>query len=214
MKYIGALVLTLLILPSFAQKKESYLQAGISANGYRGELGTYDRWSAGFQAGVLFNHKKRLNGALNFGLGSITGEDGSFGFQSNTNSPAPNNFVKTNFVFLNYDLHINLLKREHLIVHIGPGIGFMRFTPKDEFGDGLETQDRTRQEEETYRNLALMLPVSLGVVYFMPNKMGISVKSSLLNVNTDYLDNISELGDSSNDNMMNVRLSLLVPLGG
>ena len=61
--FIGILGI-LLALPSWAQKKPSYLQVGITANSYNGEIGTYNTWSAGMQVGILFNHKKRLNGAF------------------------------------------------------------------------------------------------------------------------------------------------------
>lgn len=212
MKVIIGILSVLLALPSFAQKKESYFHVGVSANSYNGEIGNYSDWSPGMQFGLLFNKKKRLNGAVNFGFGAVNGEDRNFGFQSNTGTPTPNNFVKTNFIFLNYDLHVNVLKRENLIVYLSQGIGFIRFTPKDEFDEDLEPQDNTRNEGETYRNLSLILPTSLGVVYFIPGKLGFSFQGGWLNTSTDYLDNISELGDSGNDNTLSIRLALLLPL--
>ena len=214
MKYAGAIVLIFITFSSFGQETPPFFQAGVSANSYNGELGNYDNWSAGFQVGILFNKKKKLNGAFTLGLGSTAGEDGTFGFQGNANTPAPNNFVKTHFLFLNYDLRFNIIKNQNWIVYISQGIGFMRFTPEDEFGEGLETQDQTRQPDETYRNLSIMLPTSLGAIYFLPNKFGISFQFGLLNTGTDYLDNISEFGESGNDNMLSTRLSLLVPLKG
>ncbi|TRX61772.1 hypothetical protein FNH22_03055 [Fulvivirga sp. M361] len=212
MKVFIGILCVLLALPSFGQKKESYFQVGVSANSYKGEIGNYDSWSPGIQAGILFNKKKRLNGALNIGFGSLSSEDQTFGFQSNTGTPAPNNFVKTNFLFFNYDLHINIIKKEQLILYLSQGIGFMRFTPKDEFDEVLESQEDTRNEGETYRNLSFILPTSIGIIYFTKRKLGFSFQAGIFNTNTDYLDNISELGDSGNDNALNLRLALLIPL--
>lgn len=212
MKYVGALFLMLVTFFSFGQRKPSYLQLGVSANSYNGELGSYSDWSAGFQGSIIFNKKKKLNGAFNFGLGSITGEDGNFGSRENTNDPAPNTFVNTHFLFLNYDLRFNLVKKQNWGLYLSQGIGFIRFTPEDEFGEGLETQDQTREPGETYRNLAVMLPTSLGAMYFLPNDFGVSLQLGLFNTGTDYIDNISELGESGNDNILSMRLALLVPL--
>jgi hypothetical protein len=58
-----------------------------------------------------------------------------------------------------------------------------------------------------------MLPTQVGAIYLLPNQWGIGIQAGLLNPLTDYLDNIKELGNrSGNDNVMQTRLLLYVPL--
>lgn len=209
---LSLIVLLLLTHMIVRGQKKSYLSAGVAAYAYNGELSTYASWSPGIHLSALLNPTKKLNGSVTFALGSFTGENNSFGFPSTIGTPTPNSFVKTNFVRLNYALRYNLLERKKVMAYVSLGAGFIRFTPKDDLGEDLEPQDNTRQENETYRNLSFILPTTLGVVYFFPNRFAVNLEFGLLNSTTDYLDNISELGDSGNDNLANLNLSLLLPL--
>ena len=207
-------IASFLSIPLFLfRQKQSYLAVGVSGNSYNGELGTYKSWSPGFCISTLFNPTKKLNGSVSLSLGSFSSEKSNFDFRANTGTPTPNNFVKTNFVRLNYAIRYNLVHKEKLIAYVSQGIGFLRFNPKDDLGEDLEPQDNTRQQDETYRNISFMLPTSLGALYFLPNKFAVSLELGLLNTTTDYLDNISEFGDSGNDNIITSQLSLIVPLG-
>jgi hypothetical protein len=206
-------LLLLLPIAVFAQQAKMYMHSGIAMNSYKGDLGTYDKYTGGFQLGIQLNKKKRLNGAFNLGFGRITDDDPSIQPSGLSGVAEPNNFFKTNFIYLNYDLHINIIKKQNLIVYISQGIGFMRFTPKNNEGESLQDQQDTRELGESYRNSALMLPTSMGVIYFLPNNFGLSLQSGIYNTSTDYLDNISAFGDAGNDNILAFRLAFYVPLG-
>ncbi len=207
-------ILLLLSIPfaASAQLPDKFVHFGIAMNSYKGDMGTYDKYTGGMQFGVQFNKKKRLNGAFNLGFGSITDDDPSIESSGLAGATEPNTYFKTNFVYLNYDLHLNIIKKQNLVVYISQGIGFMRFTPKNEDGEKLQSQQNTRISGENYRNSVLMLPTSLGAIYFLPNNIGLSLQTGLMNPSTDYLDNISEFGKSGNDNVLTFRLAFYVPL--
>ncbi|MEM9389247.1 MAG: outer membrane beta-barrel protein [Bacteroidota bacterium] len=211
----GILKLILLILavvPTLViAQKQSIITVGVSGNSYNGELSSYSSWSSGLQIGWIFSPNKRLSGSLSAGLASVTGEDGDFTFQTNIGDPAPNTFVKTNYFYAHYALRFTFLRKGNVSAYLSQGLGFMRFTPKDEFDEELEDQDDTRNQDETYRNISFMIPTSIGASYTFTNGFGINLELGLLNSTSDYLDNISELGSSGSDNVLATRLALAIP---
>lgn len=210
MKYVILLLLTSSTL--YAQTAEKYLLVGANMNSYKGDMGSFDQWNGGLQLGVRFNKKKRLNGSIHLIFGAISDQQAALEPNQQSQFVGPNNYFKSNFFSINYEAHYNLIKSSKWLVYIGQGIGFIRYTPKDEFGQKLEEQPLTRAEQETYRSTSLMLPTSIGATYFLSNGMGLALQTTLSNPLTDYLDNISELGSSGNDNILSTRFSLLFPL--
>ncbi|MEP2770840.1 MAG: hypothetical protein ABJH05_01740 [Fulvivirga sp.] len=211
MKKLGIL-LPLLLAAAFvhAQLPQKWVHTGISMVSYKGDLSEYDQYSAAFHVGIQFNKKKRLNGGFNLGFGSVSGENRTF--TTTVPDKTPNRFFKSTYFYANYDLHINLIKKDNYIVYLSQGIGFIRFTPTDQFGEDLLEQNNTRADNETYRNASIMLPTKLGAMYYLPNDFGIGLQAGFYGTMTDYLDNISELGESGNDNILEYRMSLYVPL--
>ncbi|UII21098.1 hypothetical protein [Fulvivirga ligni] len=208
------LAITLLLSLCFHYSSEAqnlWAHTGISMAAYKGDLSSYDQYRGLFQVGVQLNKKKRLNGNFNLGIGSVSGENRDFR-RFETGDIEPNRYFRTNFFFLNYDLHYNIVKTDFLIVYVSQGIGFFRFTPKDDEGNSLIDQGNTRNPDESYRNSTFMLPTSAGATYFLPNKYGIGLQAGFLNPLTDYLDNISELGETGGDNILEFRFSLYVPI--
>ncbi|MDX1627056.1 MAG: hypothetical protein R3345_00070, partial [Fulvivirga sp.] len=161
--------------------------------------------------GIQFNKKDKLNGSFQIGFGTINDEDRDF-ISSNSSTASANKFFKTNFFYVNYSLHYNLIKKENLIVYISQGIGFLRFTPTDQFGDNLQDQPGTREEGETYRNASIMLPTSVGAIYLLPNQYGIGLQAGFYGTLTDYLDNISQLAETNNDNILGIRFAFYIPV--
>lgn len=198
------------LLQAQAQAPRKWLHTGVSMVSYKGDLSSYEGFSSAFHVGIQFNKKKRLNGGFNLGFGSVTGENRSF--TTDIPDKTPNRFFKTNFFYVNYDLHINIVKRDNFILYLSQGVGFLRFTPTDQFGNNLSDQIETRADDETYRNATLMAPTKLGAIYLLPNYFGVAAEAGLFNTGTDYLDNISELGESGNDNLLAFRLSFFIPL--
>jgi hypothetical protein len=189
---------------------------GISSNGYAGDLNVYDKWASALHMGFKLNHRTHLNGNVNFSIGNITGQDPYFvnGNPEFTGKDySPSKYFNTSVITANYDLHLNIIKKQNLIVYLSQGIGIIRFNPKDEFGNPLQKQPQTRVPGEVYGNTAIMLPTNLGFIYFFPNRFGAGIQAGFLNTQTDYLDNISLLGPNDrNDNVLQVRFSFYAPL--
>lgn len=98
------------------------------------------------------------------------------------------------------------------MVYLSQGIGFIHFSPEDDEGNSLADLPNTREDQETYRQESFMLPTNVGVLYLLPNQYGVSVQAGFYNPMTDYLDNISQLGDSGNDNILAIRFAFYIPL--
>jgi hypothetical protein len=192
-----------------------FLEIGVSANAYRGDLSTqHPKWSSAFHAGLKLNFKKRLNSHLNLAIGTIMGQNPDYVFVSEMNpAPSPNLFFKTNFISANYDLQLNLLKYKGFIVYLSQGIGLIRYEPKDDTNETLQNKFDTRAANETYGNVSLMLPTQAGINYILKNGYGIGLQAGWLNPQTDYIDNISQWGNrQKKDNTFMVRFAFMIPL--
>ncbi len=213
MKTIKLLVLcSLLSGLAFAQAPSKFIYGGFAANAYKGDLSGYDKWSSSFHIGLKFNRKERINGNVNIAFGNVTGQNPNYQFVTEQGFASPNRFFKTRFFSLNYDLQINIIKKNNIIVYASPGIGVIVFNPEDQFFNKLIDQPSTREEGEDYTSSAIMLPLQVGIIYFLPNDFGIGFNLGLLNSQTDYLDNISLWGNKSgNDNIMWAKFSIYIP---
>lgn len=213
MKHLSLCLFLFLTNLAFGQKPALYINGGPAIMKYNGELGSYDNSSGSIQLGLQFNKKEKINGALNIGFGSITGQDINFGPRAEiSTAPTPNRFFKSNFIFINYEVHYNFIKKENFNLYFSQGAGFFRFNPQDDLDNDLQELPETRSEGETYRNAALMLPTSVGGMYFLDNDFGVGLQFGFYNTLTSYLDNISELGDGGNDNILFFKLAVYAPL--
>lgn len=190
------------------------LEIGVSANAYRGDLGSYQKWASAFQLGLKFNRKKRLNGHLNVAIGTLTGQNPAYVFTGESESvPSPNRFFKTNFVTVNYDLQVNFIKTPRWMVYVSQGVGLIRYNPKDDRNVSLRDQLSSRPSGEAYGTVALLFPTQVGAMYLFPNGYGAGIQSGFLNTTTDYLDNISQWGNRRrNDNALWVKFQFVAPL--
>lgn len=188
-----------------------FLELGISANSYRGDLNAnFDKYAIGIHAALKYNRKKRINGKLSLMYGMINGQ--------NVNYPAalsetPNTFFTTTMLTFHYELHVNIIKKERYGVYLSQGIGLMRFNPKDENYENLSDQFDTRPDGESYSPVTLMLPTSLGGYYLLKNGYGIGLQLQYLNSRSDYLDNISQWGfRKKKDNVFLTKFTIYIPL--
>lgn len=207
----------LLILPCSyalqAQQPLSFVHAGFSMNGYRGDLqAPYPAFTGSLQLGIQLNRSKRLNGSLGIGYGTISGQDSQYRFAGDEQA-APNRFFSSSLLTIHYDLHLNLLKKKQYILYLSQGLGLTRYQPEDEFGRPLQDRFDTRPPNESYGNSAIMLPSKIGGLYLLPNQWGIGLEAGYLNPLTDYLDNIGQWGNKSgNDNVLQFQLRVYAPL--
>lgn len=172
---------------------------GLSANAYRGDLSSrYAAWTPAFVAALQLNRAKRLNGSLQLSIGSVQGQQLGYNYTDNQNpSSTPNNYFKTSFFCLGYQLQYNLIKTRKFCWYVAQGFEFMRFTPRDNQDKALADQKNTRAQEETYGSSSTTLPTSMGMNYFFENGIGLGIKTGWRNPSTDYLDNISKLSNSN-----------------
>jgi hypothetical protein len=219
--FVVLLLAGLLSKPSKAQDSITYtrfLEVGISANAYRGDLQAgYEKFTSGFHLGIQWMKKKRLNGAINIQIGSISGQNPNYQYTGEVSptdkKPNPNHYFKTAIFTVHYELQLNLIKRRNFRVFIAQGIGLIRFNPKDQFQNSLSKDLTSRADGETYSNLALMFPTQCGFQYFLPNGVGAGFKMGWYNPNTDYLDNISRWGNKSgNDKIFACRFTVMIPV--
>jgi len=195
-----------------AQNPTHLLTIGTSANSYKGDLSdSYDKWTASFHLGIKFNKGKRINGLLNLSYGHVTGQNPTFEVMDKEQTA--NRYFNTKIITANYDLQLNLIKRKQFAVFISQGIGLLFYTPQDEFKQNLQDQTKSRNDNETYSNSALTIPSQFGVNYFFKNGYGVGLQAGYLNVVTDYIDNISELGSAQgNDNIFMGRFYFMIPI--
>jgi hypothetical protein len=198
-----------------ARKVTRFLELGISANAYKGDLSAdYQKWTPAFHAGLKLNFKKRFNSHINLAIGSVSGENLNYAVPGEvTPAPTPNTYFKTNFVTVNYDLQVHLLKYKGLMVYISQGIGLIRYEPKDAQNNKLLDNFSTRASNESYSNVSAVLPTQAGVQYILKNGYGIGFQAGWLNLQNDYIDNISLWGSrQKKDNALLYRFAFMVPL--
>jgi hypothetical protein len=198
-----------------ARKVTRFLELGISANAYKGDLSaSYQKWTPAFHAGLKLNFKKRFNSHINLAIGSVSGENLNYAVPSEvTPAPTPNTYFKTNFVTVNYDLQLHLLKYKGLMVYISQGIGLIRYEPKDAQNNKLLDNFSSRASNESYSNVSAVLPTQAGIQYILKNGYGIGFQAGWLNLQNDYIDNISLWGSrQKKDNALLYRFAFMVPL--
>lgn len=197
---------------SQAQQAPSFGYGGFSINQYLGDLNTTPaRYTGSLQLGIQLNRKKRLNGSFGISYGSITGQNSQYVYEGEQDA-TPNRFFSSSVFTIQYDLHLNILKKERYILYLSQGFGVLRYNPEDGLDKSLQERLETRAPNETYGNSSVMLPTNLGFIYLLPNQWGLGLQAGYLNPLTDYLDNIGQWGNKSgNDNLLNFRFALYVP---
>jgi hypothetical protein len=186
-----------------------FLELGVSANSYRGDLATYEKWTACYHGAIRFNEAKRLNGRVGFGYGFITGDNRFYNFPNGK----PNNFFRAPVFFLSYEAHYNIIKTRSFMLYASAGLGIYNYLPKNQAGERLVDLLDTRDLDEIYGRVSFMLPIGVGVNYILKNGYGIGAQAQWLNTQTDYLDNIGTWGKKQgNDNVASVRFYIYAPL--
>jgi len=211
------LVVSLPVIGQNDSTVQRYFVGSFAANSLRGDLNSRHRtWLPGWQIGLRFNRKKKLNGTFQFSTGRIVSEKLNVVFSSNDiPRPEPVNYVSTRFFTLGYDLQANLFRYKHFVAYASLGFHLLQFNPRDIEGRSLSGEDRnrTRARGETYGNISTCFPTLLGITYFFKNQMGLGVQAGWMNQTTGYLDNMKQLGESGRrDNVATLRFQFFAPL--
>lgn len=207
--------LLLLFVSSNAQIKKLYLEAGVSANSYKGSLNEgFGNYTSSFNLGIRFCKKQRLNGSVNFLYGNIDGQTPVFAVKNSKGDFVyPPNYFKTSLVTFDYSLRFNLISKKKSLLYLGGGVGLLRFNVQDQDGNNLANNATTRDKGEDYSNMSLSFPVFIGYNYILSNDYRLGVQAQFLNPRTDYLDNTSNWSPYvTSDNVLSFKFFLSVPI--
>jgi hypothetical protein len=191
-----------------------FVEIGFSTNSYKGDLShSYEQWSNGVHLGILFNKNKRINGHFNLMVGSAVAQNPNYFFDDGSEpQPSPNNYAKINMITLNYDLHLNLYKKNNLIVYLYQGIGLIRYDPRSSDNKPLLNDLNTRPSNESYSNLSAFFPNGIGALYVFQPGFGAGFQAGWLNTIKDNIDNVAGWGNrAKNDNILIYKLTMYVP---
>lgn len=200
---------------SLAQQFPTFLSLGTGPVAYKGDLNErYDKLGTSFQMSIFLNKKKRTNGEFNISIGKLTGQNKDYTFDGEMTSDVKiNTFIITNFTAVSYNLHVNFVSMSNLKIYGGLGIGLMRFNPRNVKDENLLDIPETRLPDESYVNTVFAFPLQLGFYYYLKNGFGAGFQANLMNPQTDYLDNIGQLGNrSKKDNILSYKFNLLIPI--
>jgi hypothetical protein len=213
------LIITAQTTPPFqASPTDKYVEMGISATAYKGDLAhSYEKFSSCFHLNLHFKkNDRRVNPYVGLMIGNVTGQNPRYSFAASDTTaatPTPNKFFKTSLFSVNFGFLISIIKKENFNFYIGQGFGVMRLNPKDEDNKSLADQFNTRAYNETFNNFTIMLPTFAGITYRFKNDYRVGFQAGWLNPMTDYIDNISLWGDrQKKDNILSYKFSFYVPL--
>lgn len=200
--------------PSLQQHR--YLAVGGMALSYKGSLSNaYRNWHPGLQLGLIFNRKKWLNGSFHLSYGRVSGSQLRYSTSSVAGTNQANDYFRSDIFSFHYRARFNLIKRERFSFYVAGGLGFMRFNPLDRDGRALSSQPLSRAPGENFNNVSIMLPLSVGAGYVLPNGWQLQAQAGWMNPQTDYLDNVGQLaaryGMQAGDGVAFWQVGLWVP---
>ena len=206
-------------IDSTTRKLDRYIAFGPSTAAYKGDLNeNYSKIGGGVNIMIIPERDKLIQSTIELNFGRVTGENANY-YSEEHPQFEPNTFFETNFVSFSFNIRAYLYRKNNWKVYIGQGIGAIRFSPKNEFGEKLDTITSSRYSNtetgigESYGNLALILPRSIGVSYKFKNEYRINLDVNQQAPRTDYIDNIGTLGISKKkDKILLVRFSVMIPL--
>ena len=199
-------------LLSFSQIKKVGLEVSLSGVSYKGDLdGGYNKFRNAVGLGFHIINEKRLNTHFLFQSGSVIAQSPTH--PSKINGFKIERFVNTKFLTFQGDLQYKFLKKENTQVYFSQGFGIISFNLENNNEEDLIEKTSSRAEGETVNNLTIILPTSLGIRHYINDYIAISTDIGFYNTQTDYLDNISQLGSNAgNDNIFYFRLTGVIKL--
>ncbi len=213
-KHSIAIVLLLMLAVNLSAQgpspKPLRLGIGLLAAGYAGDLTVnshpFERFSAGASLSLQFASEKLISPQLNGGFGKFSAQDRDI---AAVEGVQPNTFVETPFFFVDLRIKARFLRETGFNPYISAGIGMLGFTPRDGMGNSLLDNYSTRQEGETYGSITANFPLSAGFEVKLSPILLVGLEYTYRVTTTDYLDNISALGQKEgNDNLQSILLSL------
>lgn len=210
----------LIFSTGYGQQIDRYLAFGPSTASYKGDLDErYSQIGGGFNVMIVPERDKLIQTAIELNIGKVSGQQSGY-YSENNPEQTPNTFFQTSFTSISFSLRAYLYRKHNVKVYIGQGIGAMRFVPKDQYGNRLmdssstrKVDQETQESRENYSNLSLILPRNLGVQYTLKNQIAVSLDVNQQANRTDYIDNISALGNNAKkDKVLLFRFSVMIPI--
>lgn len=192
------------------EQKPLKLGLGLMGASYIGDLTTngqaLHRFHPGVSISLQFDSEKLIAPQLNTGFGKFVAQDRDL---EGSNGAVPNTFVETPFFFVDFRLRARFLRESAFNPYFSLGVGLMGYTPKDQDGNNLLDNIGTRAEGETYGSITAGFPLSLGFEVQLSPLMGLGLEYTYRLTTSDYLDNISQLGQrDGNDKVQSLLLSI------
>lgn len=109
------------------------------------------------------------------------------------------------------------LKKEKFAVFAFGGLGVSRFNPNTDYNEPNPyiTTDINTDSKANYKKITPVIPVGIGVKYYLPWDLTLAVEASYRKTFTDYLDGVSNLGNpDSKDTYFFTGLTLTKSFGG
>ena len=217
--YILLLLIVLSNTKINAQKKtkdiDRYIAFGPTITSYKGDLNSsYSNMNGGIHLMIIPEKDKLIQTSLELNIGRVVGENHRY-YSLSHPTLQPNTFFQTNYSSFSLNIRAYLIRKENVKVYIGQGFGAIRYTPKDAYGNKFSDSISTRHSSErSYRNLSIILPRTLGVAYKLKNGYQVSLDINQQAPRTDYIDNISVLGEEKRkkDKILQCRFSILIPI--
>ncbi|MEM9987870.1 MAG: outer membrane beta-barrel protein, partial [Bacteroidota bacterium] len=222
MKYAWYILVTLAVLASaaWAQSSPRALRVGVGLNAYRyqGDLTFNDgevwRLHPGMNLALQFEPRQPLHFQFNAGFGEFI-EQLDQRTQLFPPEITPNDFVRTEFFYLDLRLRYILWRRGPIQPYLGLGGGLIFFTPFDQDGNFLSDNTFSRLPGETFGTFAFQLPLGVGLDYQLNSKLGLGLAYNLRFLGSDYLDNLGQAGMAEgNDRLDEWSISLQLTIGG
>lgn len=216
--YVCFLILSTLISKLYAQQEVVFkdtlvihpFKVGLSALGtnYHGDLNqTWEKFNLGFNFNLQFEKRKKIMPQVNLTMSSITGQD----LNHNPKKDTYNNFVKTNFTALDIRLLYRFTPKKQGTFYASIGGGLLFYNPKDMNGNALIEDKTSRAENETYSNVAFILPTVVGYKRYLNPYTSLYIEFASMNPQTKYLDNINQLGNyKKNDRIFAISLGIQI----
>lgn len=194
-------------------KPHRYLELGTAALAYHGSFQPNGYALSGqmFSASLQTLSERRITTRIFAGIGHVSGGDPSV--RPISEDIRPNKTFRTQLITAGLDLQVNVLRHPRYRLYISQGIGLFRFVPRDAEGRELSNLRSSRARDESYSGNTVHLPTGIGGCYVLQNGYSLSAHWSLLNPQTNYLDNAHNLvNPGTADNLMALRIGVLIPL--
>jgi hypothetical protein len=168
------------------------------------------RLTSGANLSLQFASSKLISPQINAGFGRVVAQDRDVpaveGLQ-------PNTFAETPFFYVDFRLRAKFLRQSPVNPYFGFGIGMLNFSPRDAEGNSLIDNTDTRAEGETYGNMTVGFPITVGSEVRLSEIVRLSAEYVFRPTGSDYLDNVGQLGQvEGKDKMHQVQIALLITL--